>query len=377
MNYSIPKKPREYFNIEEYRECGLQKPGGITIINGGRDIGKTTGTLLNDLQKTDGKNQLFFVRNTEKELKAYAKSFNANYGTQFWMSETTIYRVAKKEWIEKKTKEHKTTYAKTEIVGFCGALNGVDSWRSANFDNVKVVYVDEYNQIGNSLNAEKFLTLWTSILRTRQDVYTTIVGNRDDVAADLLIELGIEILVPDDFEGDWVVPLLPNDKDFADKAFFIDLDDSRFTNNAKPTIWKALGRKMEVMGKYYDRGYKSYDNADCKKLAPEVMEKISWKFAFHMEDVKLVFGEINGVWVAHWDKEKEIIVDKNYAPHLLTLRNKGLINITNNEDWPYAKLSQAMKNTQILYTSILAKEETILFVDDLAFALEKKDGFRL
>ncbi|MBR2139000.1 MAG: hypothetical protein IKF82_05655 [Bacilli bacterium] len=83
MNYSIPKKPREYFNIEEYRECGLQKPGGITIINGGRDIGKTTGTLLNDLQKTDGKNQLFFVRNTEKELKAYAKSFNANYGTQF------------------------------------------------------------------------------------------------------------------------------------------------------------------------------------------------------------------------------------------------------------------------------------------------------
>ena len=85
----------------------------------------------------------------------------------------------------------------------------------------------------------------------------------------------------------------------------------------------------------------------------------------------------NGVWVAHWDKEKEIIVDKNYAPHLLTLRNKGLINITNNEDWPYAKLSQAMKNTQILYTSILAKEETILFVDDLAFALEKKDGFRL
>lgn len=377
MNYSIPKKEREYFNIEEYRECGLQKPGGITIINGGRDIGKTTGTLLNDLQKTDGKNQLFFVRNTEKELRAYAKSFNAKYGTQFWMSETTIYRVAKKEWIEKKTKEQKTTYAKTEIVGFCGALNGVDSWRSANFDNVKFVYVDEYNQIGNSLNAEKFLTLWTSILRTRQDVYTTIVGNRDDVAADLLIELGIEILVPDGFEGDWVVPLLPNDPDFSDKAFFIDLDDSRFTNNAKPTIWKALGRKMEVMGKYYDRGYKSYDNADCKKLSPDVMEKIDWKFAFHTEDVKLVFGEINGVWVAHWDKEKEIIVDKNYAPHLLTLRNKGLINITNNEDWPYAKLSQAMKNTQILYTSILAKEETILFVDDLAFVLEKKDGFRL
>lgn len=37
---------REYFDIDEYIEAGLVVKGGITIINGGRNIGKTTGTLI-------------------------------------------------------------------------------------------------------------------------------------------------------------------------------------------------------------------------------------------------------------------------------------------------------------------------------------------
>ena len=124
--YTIPTQRQEYFNVEEYRKCGLQKEGGITIFNGGRNIGKTTGILIHDLKLCNDKEQLFYIRNTEKELKHYKATFNKDYGTQFIMTDTTIYRAVRKDWVEKKTGETKTTYVKGDVVGYCGALSGTD-----------------------------------------------------------------------------------------------------------------------------------------------------------------------------------------------------------------------------------------------------------
>lgn len=361
MKKRLPK--REFFTWKDYRDAKLIVPGGISILNGGRDIGKTTGTFLEWLELASSQEMIMYIRNTEKELKSYAKTFNAQFAGRYYMSSTSIFRLEKvalykKDKVTKEEVFERFEYKREEIIGYCATLNGTDGWRSANFNTVKYIFSDEYNQIGNSLNFEKFITLWTSILRTKQDVYTVLIGNRDDAAAEILVELGVEILIPEDYVGDWIVPLLPDDKNFKDKCFFIDIDDSRFTNSDVPTVWKALGRTSEKMGKYFDRGYKTYENVDCRRLRPETMEKVKWEWsyttAFHP---KIIVGTLSDVVVVHIDHFEEYKTRLNFSDSFSTYTNKNFDNINHNYSYCFFMITNAAKNDSIVYTSILAKEE--------------------
>lgn len=357
----LPK--RQFFTWKEYRDINLIVPGGISIINGGRDIGKTTGTFLEWLELASQDEMIMYIRNTEKELKAYAKSFNAQYNGRFYMTSTTIFKLEKvplyrKDKITKEEIFERYEYKRDMVIGYCATLNGTDGWRSANFNNVKYIFSDEYNQIGNSLNFEKFITLWTSILRTKQNVYTVLIGNRDDAAADILVELGVEIVIPENYEGDWIVPLLPDDENFSNKCFFIDLDDSRFNNNQVPTVWKALGRTSEKLGKYFDRGYKTYENIDCRRLKPETMKKVKWDWsyttAFHP---KIIVGTLGDIVVVHIDKFEEYSTRLKFSDSFSTYTNKNFDNITHNYSYCFFMITNAAQDDSIIYTSILAKEE--------------------
>lgn len=360
-SYTIPAARRQWFDYEEYVEAGLIVPGGISIIVGPRDIGKTVGTIIKILHKCSATEMVFFGRNTMKEIEAYAKSFNAQYATKFKMTMTQIWRLEPEVWINKKTKEEQTKYKPVEVIGFVGALNGVDGWRSANFDNVKYVYFDEFNQIGNSLDVQKFLTLWTSIMRARKDVITIIVGNRDDAAADLLIELSVDINIPPDHQGDWVYQIASDDPDFADKMFFIDLDDSRFIANDQKTAWKVLGNMSAVMGDYYNRGYKTYENADCYKLKPNEMAQVVWDWAYDFDTNRIVCGQFKDTLIIHLDLHKSIAAPIYYADY--DRINKGNNYIKPKFQQLYFQVTRAMRNEAIVYTSIAAKEWINIIVD--------------
>lgn len=361
MKFNFPK--RQYFSWEEYRDANLIVPGGITIINGGRDIGKTTGCFLAWLELASSEEMIMFIRNTEKELKAYAKSFNANFAGKYYMSSTSIFKLEKialykKDKVTKEEIFERYEFRRESIIGYCATLNGTDGWRSANFNNVKYIYADEYNQIGNTLNFEKFITLWTSILRTKQNVYTVLIGNRDDASAEILVELGVEVIIPKDYIGDWIVPLLPDDETFKDKCFFIDLDDSRFTNNEVPTVWKSLGRTSEKMGKYFDRGYKSYENIDCRRLKKETMDKVKWEWSYvDAFNPKIVVGTLQDIVVVHIDNFDEYKTRLNFSDTFSTYTNKNFDNINHNYGYCFFMITNAAKSDNILYTSILAKEQ--------------------
>lgn len=361
--YSLPTKTQRFFNFLEYVKAGLIVAGGLTILNGGRDLGKTTGTFYNWLLNFgDSNHQVFFTRNSDKEIKAFAKTFNAQFGNEFRFVGETIWKMKPEIWVNKKTKEEETRYVKDQCVGFAGALGGIDGWRSANFENVKFVFVDEYNQIGNSLNAEKFLTLWTSILRTKSNVFTVIIGNRDDVAADLLIELGVRINIDNELKGDYVIPLLPNDPYFKDKCWFIDLDDNRFENNAVPTVWKAIGRKTSIMGNYYDRGYKSYENLDCIKLDQEQLTLVDWiddvMISFggvNQHQLRFLLGDLNGVLIVHYvDQESEYETNVKWGDLISYKKHLGRTLIR--PSYFYKKINHHIGDSSILYTSLTIKQ---------------------
>ena len=103
MTYTIPTKPRDFFTWEEYRDANRTVPGGISIINGGRDIERTTRRLIGWIRLANSEEMLFYVRNTLKEVEAYRKSFNAQYGTEFYMTATEIWTVERVELLNKKT----------------------------------------------------------------------------------------------------------------------------------------------------------------------------------------------------------------------------------------------------------------------------------
>lgn len=369
MQYKIPTQKVDFFKWKEYRDAGLIVAGGITIINGGRNIGKTTGTFIEQLRECTPDEMMFYIRNTLKEIDSYRKTFNNNFSTEFLMTQTEIWRLERVELINKKTKQIEVDYRKKEVIGYVASLNGTDGWRSANFGKIKYIFSDEYNQIGNSLNTEKFITLWTSILRTKSDVYTVIIGNRDDASADLIVELGINILIPDGHQGDYVLHLLPDDEIFKNKAYFIDLDDNRYNNNQEHTIWKAIGRATDVMGQYYDRGYKSYENIDCKKLSNNVLEKVEWEFSYTNE-FDLVVGKLDGLVIVHWDREKKIKPKLRFASIPQCAKNKGYTPIEHNMEYVFYYLTTAMKEENILYTSILAKEDINAFIDEISYELD-------
>ena len=377
MPYTIPKQPRDFFTWEEYRDAGLIVPGGISIINGGRDIGKTTGSLIAWLKLANTEEMLFFIRNTLKEIEAYRKSFNAQYGTQWYMTATEIWTVEKVELLNKKTGKIEIDHRKKAVIGFVASLNGTDGWRSANFNKIKYIYADEYNQIGNSLNFEKFMTLWTSVLRTKDNVYTLLIGNRDDASAEIIVELGIDILVPENHQEDWVVSLLPNDPDFADKCWFIDLDDSRFNNNQIKTVWKSLGRVSDKMGKYYDRGYKSYDNIDCRHLAKETMAKVKWDWSYKSGNYRMIAGKLQDLTIIHLDANDEYKADIKYGELLQSYINKSLTAI---DDGGFQHIFWYVVNAasehNVIYTSIAAKEEMNTLLEDIAYVI-KEETFTL
>lgn len=364
--YQIPTQSRDFFDWKEYRDAGLIKEGGFTIITGGRDIGKTTGSLIAWLREASPDEMVFYGRNSLKELEQYARTFNDAYGEEFYMTKNAIWTVERIELLNKKTKQIEIEYRKKDVIGYLGSLNGTDGWRSANFNKIKYIFFDEFNQIGNSLNTQKFITLWTSILRTKQNVYTLIIGNRDDASSDLVVELGINIMVPENYEGDWVIPLLPHDEKFKDKCYFIDLDDNRFNNNKVPTIWKAIGRQTTTMGSYYDRGYKSYENSDCKKLTENVMSKITWDFGF-WGDIKLLFGKLEDIYIVHHDKDEQYDVKPTFASIPTCAKKPNLIPITHNINYIFNYISPQIKNENVLYTSILAKEECNFYISDWAY----------
>lgn len=384
MKYTIPKEIEQFFNWKTYEKHNLVVPGGITIFVGGRNIGKTTGTFIDWIKQASNEEQIFYIRNTEKELKQYAKTFNTQFANQFYMTTTEIYKLEKVDLYKKvrvpgtnnyEEVYDKTEYRRGEVIGFCGALSGGDGWRSANFQNIKYIFSDEFNQIGNSLSFEKFMTLWTSIIRTKQNVYTILVGNRDDASSDIIVELGIDILVPEKHKGDWVVPLLPNSEKYHDKCYFVDIDDNRFQNNQEDTVWKELGKSSITLANYYDRGYKSYDNIDCKRLKKETMDRVQWLFTYaENEKQTLIVGKLEDIVIVHYLRpEEDYKAPKNYSDSLNTYTNKKYDNLFNDSDYFFYTIINGAREHNIIYTSIYVKADTNKILAKLAILKDIKN----
>lgn len=376
--YVLPTTTPDYFEIEEYILGGLVQPSGLTIILGDRNIGKSTSILKYVLKDIDKDNKTFFYgRTTFKELESYLVSFNNQFGPLYKMTTKAIYKMKPKTEINKKTKEEKTIYVKDRVVGFCGALNGADGWRSANFDSVNWVIIEEFNQIRNHTDPSKFLTLWTSILRGRDNVKTILIGNRDDANAPILVDLGVNINLDTEFVGDYVIDILPNNEDFKNRCYLIDVDGGRFLSTYKPKIWSALGQQSREIGDYFNRGYKSYDAIDCVRITKEMKDVIDWKFKVWLRAGRYPFvvGVFEKWTIALYDyydefKDVPVYVDDGYAELV-----DG--SITDALDYVFYVLKNALMSKTIIFDNVEVKERLNVLLPTLSKQLfDSLDWFK-
>lgn len=364
QNYKLPTSVLEYFDLKEYIRGGLCCQSGIFFLVSDRDMGKSTSclnTVLEDIENNNLTGAIFYGRTTLKELEQYAVSFNSTYGPKWKMSTKCIYAMKSNTWVNKKTGEEETRWSVDRVVGYCGALNGTDGWRSANFDSVKWIIIEEFNQIRNHLDPAKFLTLWTTILRSRTDVYTILIGNRDDANAPILVDLGVNINLDPDYVGDYVVDVLPNDPQFKNKCYYVDVDANRFLTNYKDKIWRVLGKESREIGDYFNRGYKSYDSIDCIKITDKMIEIIDWKFKLQMKGLKfpVVVGDFEKWTVIMFDyfdrfKDLKVFVDTYYENFI-----EG--SISDSLDYVFHTLKKPLKEKTLIFDNVDIKEK-ILYI---------------
>lgn len=358
--YKLPTSTTEYFDLKHYIAGGLCVPGGLFAFVSDRDVGKSTSclkTILNDIKVNKLTGALFYGRSKLKELEQYAATFNATYGPEWRMSTKCIYAMKPTTWVNKKTGEEETRWTVDRIAGYCGAINATDGWRSANFDSIKWVVVEEFNQLHNNLDPAKFLTLWTTILRSRSDVYTILIGNRDDANAPLLVDLNVNINLDPDFVGDYVVDILPDDPTFKNRCYFVDVDSNRFLSHHKPKIWRALGSESRDIGDYFNRGYKSYESVDCVKITDKMIEVVDWRFKVYLKGFKypFVIGSVDQWTVAlfdYFDRFKDIpkYVDQWFE-------NVVENSISGSLDYVFYELQKALKTKSLIFDNIEIKEK--------------------
>lgn len=352
----IPTEPREFFKLTEYIEAGLVVRGGITIINGGRDLGKTTGSFIDYLDTANENNKVLYIRQSLKELDTYRASFNAKYRTKFRMTPHTIWRLEAQVYINKKTKEEKTIYKEVECIGYVTALSGTDGTRSVDVSGIGLVFIDEYNQIGNHIDTQSFITVLTTFLRSNHNAYIVFIGNRDEAASPILIDWRINYLRPEDYpEKDYVYPF--GKDEYENKCFFIDLWDNRFTHYHNKTIWKFLGGKSEKTRQYFNQGYKSMENLDCINIEDDLRHHIKWNYIITTKNEKIGIGKLKNLTVAHINPDEG---DKSRVINYCTIdalgKVKGSILIDEEPQPIYETLQRAIVADTIIYTSINVKE---------------------
>lgn len=139
------------------------------LFQGGRGKGKTYSTLKESLKRITSTNRLFYVRRTDRQIKACTKAIsnpfkklNAQEGTHITMKATEDLSII----LDMKDKDN------PELIGYGGSLSTFGNMRGADFNDVGIIFFDEWINLSNvnTLKDEAYLffNLYETIARNRE-----------------------------------------------------------------------------------------------------------------------------------------------------------------------------------------------------------------
>lgn len=202
----------KYFNLKQCLvDGGILKDvkskwigKAIAAIIAKRRIGKTWALedlIVENWEESNYQNLLLYIRTTDEELKAFARSFNVKYANQYKISGTHIYKIFCDE-------TGKELVNKRIIVGLVGAISTFSKLKSLIVEtNFNLVVWDEFNGYDGlqSRDAENYFTkldrsqyfylleLIASIEGKSKDLLVLLIGNKVNSQNDILLNWGIKI----------------------------------------------------------------------------------------------------------------------------------------------------------------------------------------
>lgn len=203
---------RKYFSIKKClvdggiieNENESWKNKSVLALIAKRRIGKTWAIeelFIENWERSNYQNLLLYIRTTDEELKAFARSFNVKYANRYKISGTHIYKI----FVDNKGKE---IVNQRIIVGLCGAISTFEKLKSLIIEtNFNLVVWDEFNGFDGlqSREAENYFTkldrsqyfylleLIASIEGKATDLLVLLIGNKVNSQNDILLNWGIKI----------------------------------------------------------------------------------------------------------------------------------------------------------------------------------------
>lgn len=233
------KNNKEYFNIETYinhynTTFKKKSKSKIIVVNAVRNIGKSYSTWkYAEKYSLTPKKKLVYMRNQEEQIKFVVKDFNNMFHNKFLATSTHIYKLEKS--IIEKGEEQIAIYKKGEVVGYMISLSTYYKYKSGEFNDVNLLFFDEYNQREAYKQFENFISLGKTIERFSQ-MEMIFLGNRESANNEFMVKFGIDPISPEDKDGDIMIPI------------------------------KNINNPKEIIGAFFEIGNKTYENLGNKNM---------------------------------------------------------------------------------------------------------------
>lgn len=233
------KNNKEYFNIETYinhynTTFKKKSKSKIIVVNAVRNIGKSYSTWkYAEKNSLTANKKLVYMRNQEEQIKFVVKDFNNMFHNKFLATSTHIYKLEKS--IIEKGEEQIAIYKKGEVVGYMISLSTYYKYKSGEFNDVNLLFFDEYNQREAYKQFENFISLGKTIERF-SNIEMIFLGNRESANNEFMVKFGIDPIAEENKDGDIMIPI------------------------------KNLNNPKEIIGAFFEIGNKTYENLGNKNM---------------------------------------------------------------------------------------------------------------
>lgn len=232
-------KNNNYFDIETYikhynSQFKNKSKSKILVVNAVRNIGKSYSTWkYAEKYSLRADKKLVYMRNQEEQIKFVVKDFNNMFHNKFIATSTHIYKLEKS--VIEKDGEEIAIYKKGEVVGYMISLSTYYKYKSGEFNNVNLLYFDEYNQRESYQQFENFISLGKTIERF-SEIEMLFLGNRESANNEFMVKFGIDPISPEDSDGDVMIPI------------------------------KNIANPEEIIGAFFEIGNKTYEDLGNKNM---------------------------------------------------------------------------------------------------------------
>ncbi|MGL4617141.1 MAG: phage DNA encapsidation protein [Mycoplasmoidaceae bacterium] len=313
----MKRKNSDYFDIQQYldhydKEFPSKNRQKLIIINAVRNIGKSYSTWKyaeRVSMRPDAK--LIYMRNFDEQVKFAVRDFNDKFYGKFQATSTHIY-TSIPFVIKGPDGEDVINYKRGQLVGYMISLSTYYKYKSGEFNNVNLLFFEEYNQKEAYKQFDNFISLGKTIQRFNE-VELIFIGNRETANNEFMVAFGIDPVSEEERDNDVMIPVYNGNDDTEVIGGFFEIGNKTYEGlgNKDMLIDKIAGHRQSA-DSYMKGGYLEDYSLYIINFKKHIEKTFLAKFSFAIENLIYTFGKFG-------DKKFAIVRQENYYDDKLKL----------------------------------------------------------